>query len=230
MADEGDDYHACAGARIGRSKRRGEACGEPIGAGVHRELSGRTSEARFPEAPSQRRVVDEARQRIGERGGRSRRHEDAGRAVVDQLRNARHARRQACELLALRFEQNVGQAVAVSVVADPARQHEEVRAAVGVEHRGLRLRSAPLDAIGDAERSRRGLELAQQRSAADVRQLPVAIARNPCESGEKIVESLLVDGAAHGKQRDRRFGVAAVARGTCTRGRAETAACRSRDN
>ena len=44
---------------------------------------------------------------------------------------------------------------------------------------------------------------AQQRPAADVRETPVQFARQQRERVQQVVESLLVDGAADGQQRDR---------------------------
>ena len=77
----------------------------------------------------------------------------------------------------MRFEQYIGKAVAIAIGADPAREHEDIGAAIGVKYCGLGLGSAPVDAIGQPEFARCRFELPQQRSPAEVNQAPMPIGR-----------------------------------------------------
>ncbi len=75
------------------------------------------------------------------------RHQNAGRAVLDQLGDAGQPRRDAGQPLALRLHQHVRQAVAVAVLGDLGGEHEQIGLAIGGEHLRLRLRAAPFDAV-----------------------------------------------------------------------------------
>ena len=127
VADEGDDHHACAGAR---SDAASDAAKRAASRSAPASIENCPVARAKPASPRRRRNAGSPIRRdsasasaAGDRGG----DEEPGRAVVDQLRNAGNARRHAGELLALRFEQHVGQAVAVAVVADAARQRRRCR-------------------------------------------------------------------------------------------------------
>ena len=81
------------------------------------------------------------------------------------------------QLLALRFHQHVGQAVAIAIPGDAAGQHEDVGVAVGLEHRLLRRRSLPADVFRDLQGLGQALQVVEQRPAADVMEAPVHLFR-----------------------------------------------------
>ncbi len=158
-----------------------------------------------PASPKRRRSAgsaDQGRQRFREGVDRTRLDEESGDVVHYQFGNPRDARRHARQFLALGFEQDIGQAVAVAVRTQPAWQREYIRGAIGVEYGGMRLRTLPLDASGNAETACRVLELPQHRPAAYMREPPMPIGRESRQRRQQIVEPFLVDGAPNGEDPD----------------------------
>ena len=148
------DAHAAAPlTRRPRSRLRPEAeqRRQSVDAAPHVEVAAHARLAGGGEPGAADRIADQR----GERGGQSARiagrHENAGRAVLDQLGNSRQPGRDAGETLALRLHQHVRQPVAVAVAADLGGEHEQIGLAVGGEHVRLRPRAAPFDAAGDPE-------------------------------------------------------------------------------
>ena len=87
---------------------------------------------------------------------------------------AREPARDRGQLHGARLEQHVRQAVAIAVGRDPAREHEQIRAPVGLQHLVLRQRrraSAPARASPSA--AARASRSVAQRAAADVGVAPV---------------------------------------------------------
>ena len=143
------------------------------------------------EPQAQRRIADQPGERRRERGRIVRRHQQAVDAVRDQLGDRGDPAGDRRQLHRARLEQHVRQAVAIAVGGDPARQHEQVGAAIARQHLIVRQRAAPADPSGDAERRRPGLERRAQRPAADMLVAPVQPGRQRGERRQQPFDPLL---------------------------------------
>ncbi len=121
-------------------------------------------------------------------------------------------RRQADDALALRFHQDVGQAIAVAVGADSACQYEDVGIAIGGEYLALGPCAAPLDALGEAASRRLAAQRLAQGAAADMDEAPMKLGRQQRQRGDEVVIALLGDRAPDREDADGPRSVSAVAR------------------
>ncbi len=110
----------------------------------------------------------------------------------------------------MRLQEDVGQAVAVAIGGDAARESEDIRLAIGGEHRLLGLGAPPVDAPSDAELRGPALQLRQQRPAADMGEAPGKAARQERERRQKITVALLRDRAPDRQEPQGIAGIAAV--------------------
>ena len=148
-------------------------------------------------------ICDQRRERPGQRPRILRRHQMAVGPVVDQLRHRRHPAGDDRELRCACFEQDVGQAVAIAIRRDPARQHEQIRPAIGIEHLILRQGATPHDPVGEAEARRRAGEPLAERAAADVLVAPVHVRRQHRQRLEQDLDALLRHEAGDAEQAHR---------------------------
>ena len=168
----------------------------------------------WPAAPSRarkRRVGDQPADRRGEGGGVAGRNQKARLAVDEQLLDGAGPGGDARQPLARRLHQHIGQAVAVAVAGDPAGQREEIGGAQGRQDLGLGLRAAPGDAPGKAEALGLGLQVGQQRAAADMDEAPGQIRRQQGKGGQQVVVALLLHRPPDGEDDDGIGGLAPVA-------------------
>ena len=144
-----------AGIRVGvyfspGKFRKGKLAGQPFDPKFVGKSGPDPFLTRLAQLPAPRRFGDQAGQGPAQFRPVAAFDQDSGLFVRDQLWDRRYPGGDTGQTLALRFHQDVGQAIPVAITRDPAGKDKNIGFPIGRQDRLLRLRTAPGDLVRDA--------------------------------------------------------------------------------